>query len=119
MFALRVTAPAVADIEDVLLWSHERFGETGRRRYEALIGFALSDLAADPTRPTAQARPEIASEILTYHLRHGRTRVRRGGGIVHRPRHFIVFRLRPSDTVQVLRLLHDSMDLAGALTGSE
>ena len=50
----------------------------------------------------AKARDEIAPGVCTLHVaRHGR-----------KGRHFVVFRVAEGKIVEVLRLLHDSMDLA-------
>ena len=47
-------------------------------------------------------REDIGLGISTFHVaRHGR-----------KGRHFVVFKVAPQQTIEVLRLLHDSMDLA-------
>lgn len=107
-----VLAPAAAsDIETILAWSHEHFGETARLRYEALLTQAIMDVADGPRRPGSHERPEIAPGVLTYHLRHSRDRVARSLGRVGRPRHFLLYREGAEDRVHIARVLHDSMDL--------
>ena len=47
------------DIEAILEWSHEEFGEKVRRRYEAVLLIqAIADLGEEPERPASHARPE-------------------------------------------------------------
>jgi toxin ParE1/3/4 len=90
----RLSPQAEQDIEAILEWTHEEFGEKIRRRYEALLPRAIMDVAEDPARAGSRARPEIGVGARTYHLRHSRDRVRRSIGTIHRPRHILVFRIR-------------------------
>lgn len=43
MARYRLTHAGQADIVSILAWSHERFGEEARKRYEALIATAIRD----------------------------------------------------------------------------
>ena len=107
-----VIAPAAEqDVESILGWSHERFGEQARFRYEALLVQAMVDIADRPDLPASQARPEIAAGARTYHLVHSRTRVSGNVGRVAEPRHFLLYRTRADGVVEIGRILHDSMDL--------
>jgi toxin ParE1/3/4 len=107
----RLSRQAEQDIEAILEWTHKEFGEKVRRRYEALLTRAITDVAENPERTGSRARPEIAVGTRTYHLRHSRDRVRKSIGTIHRPRHFLVYRLRDEDQVDIGRVLHDGMDL--------
>jgi len=102
---------AVHDIEEILVWSHEQFGEQARLRYEALLIQGIQDIANDPQRAGSHARPEIADSIRTYHLRHSRDHVGASTGRVGHPRHFLLFRVQTNGQVEIARVLHDSMDL--------
>jgi toxin ParE1/3/4 len=108
---LRLSAAAQADILSLLVWSAERFGDVVRTRYEALLVAALADLAAEPDRPGSMPRPELGSGIRSYHLRHSRKRVRATEGAVRRPRHLVLYRIERGGTVEVGRVLHDTMEL--------
>ena len=115
-----ILAPAAeADLAEILAWSAEAFGDAARRRYAALIVQAIGDLAADPARAGAKTRPEIAADVHTYHLAHSRNRVPPDAGRVITPRHFLIFRLRGGSALEIVRVLHDSMDLAGHLPPAE
>ena len=63
------------------------------------------DLVAGPAQPGVKARPEIGKDLFTLHVaRNGR-----------RGRHIVLFRAEPDPgrhRIDVLRILHDSMDLA-------
>ena len=102
-------APAERDFLEIMDWSIEHFGADAADRYESLIGQALTDIGEDPFRPGAVKRPELPESVYTYHLAISRKRV--SGGRVHTPRHFVLYRVVGS-RVEVLRLLHDSRDLA-------
>lgn len=64
----RLSPAAERDIETILAWTHEQFGERARLRYEALLVRAMLDIATDPERPGCHSRPELAPGALTYHL---------------------------------------------------
>jgi toxin ParE1/3/4 len=111
MAGLRLTEPAERDIADLLDWSEETFGLAARRRYEALVAAALSDLVQDWRRSGSVKRDDLCAGWRLYHIRHSRERARTPDGIVHSPRHVVAYRLEDGDTVIVLRVLHGSMDL--------
>jgi toxin ParE1/3/4 len=108
-----VISPAAhRDIRSILAWTHERFGQQGRLRYEALLVRAILDLAEDPERTGSQTRSEIAAAARTYHLWHSRDRVEPATDRVRRPRHFLLYRTCEDGRVEIGRVLHDRMDLA-------
>jgi toxin ParE1/3/4 len=108
MARYRLTHAAQADIVSILAWSHEQFGEEARKRYEALIVTAIRDAAAQSDAVGRPDRPELGDGVFSWHLAHSRTRS--PGGIVHRPRHFLICR-RDGDILVVGRVLHDAMEL--------
>lgn len=111
MFRYRLSEAAQGDVLEILAWTHERFGEAARLRYESLIVAALRDVASQPERPGSLARPELGAGVRSWHLRQSREHTKPGVGIVHRPRHFLVYRLQ-TGLVVVGRVLHDAMELA-------
>ena len=107
-----ILAPAAQrDIEQILAWSQEQFGEQARLRYEALLVRAIWDVVEDPNRAGSHTRPEIAAGARTYHVRHSRDHAAGKPGRVSRPRHFLLYRTMPDGQVEIGRVLHDSMDL--------
>ena len=111
-----VLSPAAEDdISSILAWTHERFGERARLRYEALLVQAIVDMADDPQRPGSATRAEIAHNARTYHLFHSRNRVAKATGRVRRPRHFLIYRFTSEDRIEIGRILHDSMDVPAHL----
>jgi toxin ParE1/3/4 len=111
MAGYRLSPQAEQDIEAILAWTHERFGEKARIRYEALLTQAILDVADSPERAGSHVRPEIAASARTYHLRHSRDRVKKSLGRVQRPRHFLLYRITAAGYLDIGRILHDGMDL--------
>lgn len=107
-----ISPAAEHDIESILTWSHQQFGESGRLRYEALLIRAILDLDDDPRRTGSRRRPEITSGARTYHLWHSRNRVEAASGRVLYPRHLILYRTRDDGRIEIGRVLHDSMDFS-------
>ena len=108
-----ILAPAAEeDIAAILGWSAETFGDAASRRYAALIVQAIMDLAKQPTRAGVHERPEISVRLCSYHLAHSRVRIRTVEERVASPRHFVMFRIRGDGGLEIVRILHDSMDLA-------
>ena len=107
-----ISPAAYRDIQSILAWTHERFGEQMRLCYESLLLRAILDVAEDPQRPGGQTRSEIAPAARTYHLRHSRDRVDPATDRVRRPRHFLLYRTGEDGRIEIGRVLHDRMDLA-------
>lgn len=103
-WTVRLSAAAEADYQRILRWTVENFGSAQARVYAETLTSALKTLAAGPDIIGVKERPEIGANIRTLH-------VARNG---HKGRHFILFRVGRDDgknLIDVLRLLHDSMDL--------
>lgn len=103
---LLLTAAARRDITNALQRSERRWGPAQRAKYRALIEHALTELLEYPQHPLSRERNEIRPGIRTLHI------ARRG-----RPAsHFVVYRATPQGDIQVIRLLHEAMDLSHALS---
>lgn len=111
MTRFRLSFEAEHDIEAILTWTHAQFGEQIRLRYEELLVQAILDLADNPGRAGTLERPELANGAKTYHLRHSRNHVNRSIGRISRPRHFLLYRAAVDGSLEIGRVLHDSMDL--------
>jgi len=107
-----VIAPrARIDMASILTWTQENFGATARRWYALLIKAAIQTLAANPEAPGSEARPEIAKNCRTYHLFHCRKQAGARRDRIRNPRHFLLYRITAARTVEIARVLHDSMEL--------
>ncbi|WP_416235356.1 type II toxin-antitoxin system RelE/ParE family toxin [Nitrospirillum sp. BR 11164] len=113
---VRIAAAAQADLRAILAHSHQAFGKEALRRYQALLLQAIRDLRVDPCRLGSVDWPQ--ESIRTYHLRHSRKRARVFGQAVLEPRHLFVYELVEPDTVNILRVLHDAMDVERHIPGA-
>lgn len=106
-----ISPTAQADIEAILAWSKETFGPLTMKRYATLIQTAIEDVAEDPERPGSLARVDLAATCRTYHLFHSRKKAGARGNRIRSPRHFLAYRMCAAEVLEVIRVLHDSMDL--------
>ena len=107
MRRLVVEPTADADVRKLRKTSHRNFGPNSARRYQALLRAAYRLLCENPERPSVQRREDLPRAPHTFHLRHARTR----GAPPKQARHIIVFTFDDA-TLTILRVLHDSMDVA-------
>jgi toxin ParE1/3/4 len=111
-WTVRLTAAAEADFEEILRWTVNQFGEAQARIYAETLSAALNDLAAGPTVIGAKKRDDILKGVFTLHV------ARKG----RKGRHFVMFRVGRApdyEVIEVLRLLHDAMDLQRHLPTAE
>ncbi|MDI9332234.1 MAG: type II toxin-antitoxin system RelE/ParE family toxin [Alphaproteobacteria bacterium] len=100
IWTVRLAQQADQDYVEILTWTVKTFGEGQASTYAETMALAIEALAEGPDVLGARARDDIQPGIRTLHVgRQGRA-----------GRHFVVFRVTGSD-IDVLRLLHDSMDL--------
>jgi toxin ParE1/3/4 len=100
-WGVRLSAPAEHHYTAILQWTAEQFGRRPAAVYrDTLIG-ALSALADDPFTPDSHPRDDVHTGLRSIHV------ARRG----RRGRHVILYRLTGQRTIDIPRILHDSMDL--------
>lgn len=109
---VRLSAAAEVDYREILRWTVKNFGAAQARIYADSLASALQALSAGPTIIGVKERPEIGNGLRTLHVaRNGR-----------KGRHFVMFRVgrdQERKVIDVLRLLHDSMDLERHLPPGE
>ncbi len=101
---VRLAAAAENDFRQILAWTLENFGEAQAHTYAETISATLEALVDGPTILGAQVRPDIGRGISSIHI----ARLGRRG------RHFVLFRAgkhKSRGVIDVLRILHDAMDL--------
>jgi len=100
-WTVRLADQAELDFLDIATWTAENFGSRQADEYSETVMLAIEALTDGPEILGAKAREDIAPGICTLHVaRQGR-----------KGRHFVIFRQAKERTIDVLRLLHDSMDL--------
>lgn len=107
----RISNAARADIVDILRLSQEQFGDKARLRYQALILTALQDIAGMPYRIGSHDRDELAPGLRSYHLIYSRQQAKQSHGTVKSPRHVMFYRVTGDEVIEVVRLLHDAMEV--------
>jgi len=105
---VRLGAVAERDFTDIIAWTVERFGPRQARDYRVTLLAAVKALEQGPELLGSRSREEIGADIRTLH-------VSRAG---RRGRHFILSRVDHGVVIEVVRILHDTMDLARHLPGS-
>jgi toxin ParE1/3/4 len=106
---VRLGRQAEEDYREILHWTATTFGETQAVTYAETMTQAIEALRDGPDIPGARSRDEIQPGIRVLHVaRQGR-----------KGRHLVVFRVGAEETIDVLRLLHDSMDLPSHLTAGD
>ena len=94
------------DFVDILEYTIETFGARQARIYRSTLTSALRALESGPELRGSKPRDEVAVGLRSLHVaRSGR-----------RGWHVIVYRAGPKRTIEVLRILHDAMDLARHMT---
>ena len=98
---VRLGAAAEVDFANILKWTNENFGARQSRVYRDSLVQAIGELADGPDVAGSKARDEIMRGLRTLHV------ARRG----HRGSHFLMYRAAPNSTIEIVRILHDRMDL--------
>ncbi|MFM9968186.1 MAG: type II toxin-antitoxin system RelE/ParE family toxin [Burkholderiales bacterium] len=104
LWTIRLTAAAEADFAEILRWTATKFGDAQARIYAETLAAALDDLVAGPTVIGAKKRDDILMGLFTLHV------ARKG----RKGRHFVMFRVASDpdqNVIEILRILHDAMDL--------
>ena len=106
---VRLTHQAELDVLDITQWTAEQFGELQADQYLETISLALEALANGPETPGVKNRNELGPDICTLHIaRHGR-----------KASHFVVFRVSEAQVLDILRILHDRMELSRHIPDSK
>jgi toxin ParE1/3/4 len=100
---VRLSSAAESDFREILRWTRDVFGGAQAATYAATVSSAVAALSGGPSIPGARPRPDVGEGLFTLHV------ARKG----RKGRHFVLFRVSPGSgrTIDVLRLLHEAMDL--------
>lgn len=107
----RLSAAARNDFDEIVDWTVDQFGSAQATAYAQALAALISELDAGPSQAGVKERPELGKGMFTLHI------ARRG----RKGRHFVVFRIidQREKILEVLRFLHDAMDLPRHLPASE
>jgi toxin ParE1/3/4 len=98
---VRLAHAAEADLSAIVAWTATHFGATQAQKYAEVLTLAITALHDGPNVVGVKTRDDIAHGIKSLHV------ARMG----HKGSHFVVFRAVADNTIDVLRVLHESMDL--------
>ena len=101
---IRLASTAEEGFRNILRWTEEQFGESQARACADTLTQAIQALSFGPNVAGSRARNDIADGLMALHV------ARRG----RKGRHLVLYRVgSPSNppVIDVLRLLHDAMDL--------
>ena len=98
---VRLGAAAELDFANILRWTAEHFGPRQAHIYRDTLVQAIGELADGPDVAGSKARDEIMAGIRSLHI------ARRG----RRGSHFLLYRATARSTVEIVRILHERMDL--------
>lgn len=99
---------AETDFASIAAWTADRFGARQAEIYVDALVQTIEELAAAATHPRSKDRAELMAGLRSLHM------AKRG-----RPGRHVLLYLEDRDTVTILRILHDSMELAQHLPMAE
>jgi toxin ParE1/3/4 len=99
---IRLGSEAEKDFARILKYTKDKFGQQQLDAYKVTLVEALTALEAGADLLGSVARDEIRPNLRTLHV------ARKG----RRGRHFILYRASQNNMIDVIRILHDQMDLA-------
>ena len=71
----------------------------------------MQALADTPYRIGSHDRDELAPSLHSYHLIYSRQQAKLLHGVVKSPRHIVFYRVGDDDVIEIVRLLHDAMEV--------
>jgi toxin ParE1/3/4 len=98
---VRLSITADRDFASILRWTTQTFGPKQASDYRQTVVQAIRALGGGPNLPDSKARDEIQAGVRILRV------ARRG----RRGRHILVYRVIDEGVIEVLRILHDAMDL--------
>jgi len=101
-----LTNEASDDVDEIARWTFHRFGHFRSHAYTQALTRVLADLVAGPWHPGVQ-RLDVRSELFSIHMARHHLRAR----------HLVIFRVvsHESRSIEVLRILHDAMNIKNHL----
>lgn len=98
---VRLSAAAELDFANIIKWTVDNFGALQARIYRDLLDQAIDELTGGPEAMGSRRRNEIMQGLRTLHI------ARRG----RRGRHFLAYFTAAEQTIEIVRILHERMDL--------
>ena len=106
---VRISPQACTDIADTLRFTQVRLGESVRNRYQDLLQTTIHSIAEQPTLLGSKMRDELSPGLRSLHLSFNVLPMT--DGRVISPRHIVFYRTGTDQIVEILRVLHDAMEV--------
>jgi toxin ParE1/3/4 len=98
---INLSAAAELDFANILDWTTQNFGARQSQIYRGVLVQTIKELAAGPDVTGSKGLDEIMPGLRTLHA------ARRG----RRGSHFLMYRTTAGQTIEIMRILHDKMDI--------
>jgi toxin ParE1/3/4 len=98
---IRLTQTAERDFADIIAWTANEFGERQARRYAEAIARAIAALASGPKLLGSRTHDDLPAGLRILPV------ARRGMNA----RHVLLYRSQGDEVIEVIRILHQAMDL--------
>ena len=99
---VRLSQAAEDDFLAIVAWTATHFGNVQAQKYAEVLTLAITALHKGPDVIGAKTLDDIGQGLKSLHV----ARMGRKGS------HFVVFRATTENIIDVLRVLHESMDMA-------
>ena len=106
MLELNLAREAENDLEEITSYTARTFAEKALDRYLHLLEVVFLRLRSDPSCSGVRT---VDGDVKKYHLAMSKDAARTDSGVVKNPRHLVFFRIS-AERLEILRILHDSMD---------
>jgi toxin ParE1/3/4 len=106
--AQRLTERAASDYADILRYTRRRWGNGRFTAYRSLLNDGIAKIAREPDCLNSHTRDELQAGIRSLHI--GLLAERTGYG-----RHILYYRVAADGVVEILRILHDRMEVSSRL----
>ncbi|MDI9349662.1 MAG: type II toxin-antitoxin system RelE/ParE family toxin [Candidatus Symbiobacter sp.] len=104
-----LTTPARKDFEEIFAYTSETWGVGAANRYIALIELTIKNLRENPNRFGISVLDGFDSRVKSCPLKI--TNQKSLAHKIKRPRHVIYFQTINPPLIEILRILHDRMDV--------
>lgn len=106
---VRISPQACVDIADTLRFTEVRLGKSIRNRYQDLLQETFLALSEQPTPVGCKMRDELSPGLRSLHLSFNVLQMTNGRMI--KPRHIVFYRTGTDQVVEILRVLHNAMEI--------
>jgi toxin ParE1/3/4 len=113
---IRYTKAVRSDIVELSRYGLDQHGMDAVRHYNPLIHHTVQRLAENPHELGIKDAP---AGLKMFHLRHFRKEISFEERFIKNPSHYLIFRVIDEQTLEIIRVLHEEVDLPRHLKNRE